>query len=152
MHHFRTTTVGLFLTVWLALSLGIAAAQPADIASPDEASAVFDINTIDPETFQAVAARLPEGMEPEIDGILDDEAWALAPPSGDFVQREPLYGAPSTEKTEFRILYDAKTHLFRNLGLRQQSGRNPRKRDETGLGSAARRSDQDHHGHVSRPP
>ncbi len=67
MPHVRFTTVGLFLTAWLALSFEIASAQsaditsPADTASPDEAAAVFDINAIDPETFQALATRLPEG-------------------------------------------------------------------------------------------
>ena len=52
--------------------------------------------------------RLPDGQAPNIDGKLD-EAWATAPAQGNFVQREPSYGAPSTEKTEFRVLYDDKT-------------------------------------------
>ena len=107
------------LTVVMVLAANrIVAAQPAAPALQDESKAaseeatpVFDINAIDPETFQALAARLPEGMEPRIDGILDDEAWTLASPSGDFIQREPLYGAPSTERTEFRILYDA-SHIY----------------------------------------
>jgi hypothetical protein len=92
---------------------GIVTAQSAENsqASSDGAAPPFDINAIDPETFQAVATRLPEGMEPRIDGVLDDEAWALAPPSGEFIQREPLFGSPSTERTEFRILYDDR-HLY----------------------------------------
>ena len=92
----------------------ILTAQPTAPASEDElrrVSEAFDINTIDPETFQALAARLPEDMKPEIDGLLDDEAWTLATPSGGFTQREPLFGAPSTEKTEFRILYDT-SHIY----------------------------------------
>ena len=72
----------------------------------------FDITTIDPETFRALAVRLPDGQAPRIDGRLDDEVWQLAPPSGNFVQREPQYGAPSTERTEFRILYDERKIYF----------------------------------------
>lgn len=78
-------------------------------ASPALADDPFDIRTIDPETFRAIAARLPEGQGPRIDGRLDDDVWRLAPPSGNFVQREPAFGAPATEPTEFRILYDART-------------------------------------------
>lgn len=69
----------------------------------------FDIKTIDPHTFRAMAVRVSEGQQPKIDGKLTDEAWALAPAQGNFVQREPSFGEPSTERTEFRILYDDKT-------------------------------------------
>jgi hypothetical protein len=103
-----------FLLGMTVLTLsGIVTAQSAENsqASPDEAAPPFDINTIDPDTFQAVATRLPEGLEPEIDGVMNDEAWALATPSGDFIQREPSYGSLSTERTEFRILYDDR-HLY----------------------------------------
>ena len=72
----------------------------------------FDITRIDPETFRAMAVRLPEGQAPRVDGRLDEELWQLAPASGNFVQREPQYGAPSTEKTEFRILYDDRKIYF----------------------------------------
>ncbi len=86
----------------VAFALGLlpsaAAAQPA-----------FDIKSIDPETFRAMAYRLADGQQPEIDGRLTDEAWTLAPVQGNFVQREPAYGSPSTERTEFRVLYDNRT-------------------------------------------
>ena len=45
---------------------------------------------------------------PVIDGVLDDGAWQKAPVAGDFVQEEPREGAPMTERTEFRVLYDAR--------------------------------------------
>jgi hypothetical protein len=73
------------------------------------AQSAFDITKIDPETFRAIAVKLAEGQQPAIDGKLTDEAWALAPAQGHFVQREPDYGQPSSEKTEFRVLYDDKT-------------------------------------------
>jgi hypothetical protein len=72
-------------------------------------SPVFDIKTVDPETFRAIAFKITEAQRPDIDGKLTDEAWSLAPAQGSFVQREPSYGAPSSEKTEFRVLYDDKT-------------------------------------------
>lgn len=81
-----------------------AAAQ--DRPAPDPA---FDINTVDPETFRAIAFRITDAQRPNIDGKLTDEAWSLAPVQGQFVQREPDYGKPSSENTEFRILYDDKT-------------------------------------------
>jgi hypothetical protein len=73
------------------------------------AQTAFDIKTIDPETFRAIAVKLADGQQPEIDGRLTDEAWTLAPAQGNFIQREPGYGQPSSEKTEFRVLYDDKT-------------------------------------------
>lgn len=72
----------------------------------------FDISRIDPETFRVVAVRLPEGQAPRIDGRLDDEVWTLGEAQGNFVQREPQFGAPSTERTEFKILYDDRKIYF----------------------------------------
>ncbi len=77
--------------------------------SSPAAAQSFDIKTIDPESFRAIAVKITDAQRPAIDGRLTDEAWALAPSQGNFVQREPSYGAASTEKTEFRILYDDKT-------------------------------------------
>jgi hypothetical protein len=76
---------------------------------PAFAQAPFDIKLIDPETFRATALRLRDGQQPDIDGRLTEEAWALAPSQGNFIQREPAFGAPATEQTEFKILYDERT-------------------------------------------
>lgn len=100
--------------VILSGCLGCAApllAQPAAPPSTRESEvpddlAVLDVHTIDPHQFTAQAVRLTGGRAPRIDGSLDDEVWQLAPPFGDFIQREPRVGARSTEKTEFRVLYD----------------------------------------------
>jgi hypothetical protein len=72
----------------------------------------FDIRTIDPESFRALAIRVPEGEAPRIDGRLDDPIWDRAPVHGNFIQREPSFGAPSTENTEFRVLYDERNLYF----------------------------------------
>ncbi len=41
-----------------------------------------------------------------IDGKLNEPAWASAPPAGDFTQSYPAIGAKPTDPTEVRILYD----------------------------------------------
>jgi hypothetical protein len=43
---------------------------------------------------------------PHIDGRLDEAVWQDAQPLTGFVQRDPDEGAPSTERTEVRILTD----------------------------------------------
>jgi hypothetical protein len=45
---------------------------------------------------------------PVIDGKLDDPAWATAVPSDTFVQHFPDEGAPPSERTSMRVLYDDK--------------------------------------------
>ncbi len=82
------------------------------VTAADAGPVVTDIQQIDPETFHAIAVRLPEGRAPKIDGRLDDDVWQLAPAQGRFIQREPRFGWASTERTEFRILYDDKTLYF----------------------------------------
>ena len=44
-----------------------------------------------------------------LDGNLDEPAWQQAPVSLGLAQRDPQEGAPSSEKTEFRVLYTATT-------------------------------------------
>jgi hypothetical protein len=42
----------------------------------------------------------------EVDGALDEAAWADAPPFAAFLQRDPDQGRPATEPTEVRFLFD----------------------------------------------
>ena len=53
------------------------------------------------------ATRVTDG--PRIDGRLDDAAWQAATPVEGFTQQEPRLGEPATERTEVRIVYDART-------------------------------------------
>jgi hypothetical protein len=53
------------------------------------------------------AVRVDAG--PRVDGALDDEVWARATPVDTFTQQEPNLGQPATERTEVRIVYDART-------------------------------------------
>ena len=59
-----------------------------------------------PPRPHVTATRTPQ--PPIIDGRLDDPAWATAPPSDSFVQHYPDEGAPATERTTVRVLYDDK--------------------------------------------
>ena len=103
-----------FLAALTLLVVGPAmvCAQPSSGPAPPSPEAddpIVDVRTVDHEAYRAIAARLPEGQAPRIDGRLDDEVWKLAPAQGNFVQREPHFGARASEPTEFRILYDERT-------------------------------------------
>ncbi len=83
----------------ISLLLLAAAPGPRPAASQDRPSA---------------AALLIE-QPVRIDGELTEAAWSSVEWAGDFVQRQPRTGAPSSESTEFAILYTEET-LF--VGLR----------------------------------
>src|SRR5262249_61429691 len=44
----------------------------------------------------------------KIDGRLDEPEWSQAEAATDFRQESPIEGAPASEKTEVRVLYDNK--------------------------------------------
>ncbi|HYH80394.1 MAG TPA: DUF5916 domain-containing protein [Longimicrobium sp.] len=52
------------------------------------------------------AVRLERGASLVIDGRLDEAAWSLAVPATEFRQRRPREGAPASEATEVRFLFD----------------------------------------------
>jgi len=54
---------------------------------------------------QATATRVPNGSI-RVDGRLDDEVWQKASPITDFIQKEPVEGAPPTDAMDVRIAYD----------------------------------------------
>ncbi|NQW02680.1 MAG: carbohydrate binding family 9 domain-containing protein [Acidobacteria bacterium] len=96
------------LLVFFLCPLGVSAQQASLETRPHTGPVITDITAIDHETFEAIATKLPQGRAPKIDGTLNDQEWALAPAQGRFIQREPQFGWESTERTEFRILYDDK--------------------------------------------
>ena len=75
--------------VFATLLLAPAAAAQAPIPAPLEARAVR-----------------ASGAAPEIDGRLDDAAWEQAPVITGFRQKVPDEGAPASERTELRFVYD----------------------------------------------
>ena len=63
------------------------------------------------EALRAVyAVRVDKG--PRMDGRLDDAVWQEAKPIEGFVQRDPGYWTPSTERTVARIVYDNEKLYF----------------------------------------
>jgi len=48
----------------------------------------------------------------KIDGLLDEPAWSSAQPATDFLQQQPNEGAPASERTEVRVLFDDKNIYF----------------------------------------
>ena len=48
----------------------------------------------------------------KIDGQLDEAVWSLGQPATDFRQERPTEGAPATERTEVRVLFDDKNVYF----------------------------------------
>jgi hypothetical protein len=59
------------------------------------------------ELYQFEAVRIAEG--PVIDGSMDEAVWQRAAVIDQFIQQEPEEGAPATERTEVRVLYDGST-------------------------------------------
>lgn len=54
---------------------------------------------------QATIVRIADAAI-RLDGRLDDPAWKDAKPLTDFTQKEPIEGAPSTERMEVKFVYD----------------------------------------------
>jgi Domain of unknown function (DUF5916) len=57
-----------------------------------------------PPTVTAV--RIQQAPPPSVDGRLNDLAWAQARPFPDLIQTDPEEGAPASERTDVRIVYD----------------------------------------------
>lgn len=65
------------------------------------------------------AERVPADGRINVDGSLDEPAWAQAIPATGFRQREPFAGEAATEITEVRILYDDET-IFVGVNARDR--------------------------------
>src|SRR5690242_8425191 len=57
------------------------------------------------------AYRLEADETISLDGRLDEPIWKRAEPAADFRQSDPVNGAPATERTEIRIVFD-REHLY----------------------------------------
>jgi len=90
----------LLVCVWL-LGSGLAHAQPAAQAAA--------VGLVRPT---AVAVRIEATEAPVIDGDLSDPVWSKARVIDQFTQKQPNPGAPPTERTELRILYDENNLYF----------------------------------------
>jgi hypothetical protein len=64
------------------------------------------VDTGSTERPTVTATRLGEADRVQMDGVLDESAWARAGLISSFTQSDPQNGAPATERTEIRILFD----------------------------------------------
>jgi len=92
------------LLSFLVLLGMVAAAAPAALAQTH----VHD------ESTPSISARRAS-RPPVVDGVLDEPVWRDAAMLDSFTQQEPTDGAPATERTEVRVLYDAE-HVY--IGVR----------------------------------
>ena len=70
----------------------------------------LDVLAQNPATFPdrvVTALRLGSGDTIRLDGVPDEAVWKRAAVATGFLQREPDNGAPATESTEVRLVYDA---------------------------------------------
>jgi hypothetical protein len=62
------------------------------------------------DVLQVPATRLTdEATPPTLDGRVNDEAWLGIEPYTSFTQQDPIEGAPASERTEVRVLFDKST-------------------------------------------
>ena len=94
--HRRPTLLRLALPLCGALAAGAAAAQQPARPAPTPAAEL--------RTPVLQASRAAGGIR--VDGRLDDAAWAAAETASDFVQNRPTPGAPASQRTEVRVVYD----------------------------------------------
>jgi len=90
----------------------------------------------DHERLAPRAAAVHTDAEIELDGFLNDAAWALAEPVTRFFQREPDESLPATQRTEVRFLYSASTlyvgaRMYDDLGAAGVVSRLTRRDAET---------------------
>lgn len=74
-------------------------------------SAAAGAQTISLDSSAPLASAAWIDHAPRVDGTLEDPLWITAPLIAGFRQREPIETSPATERTEVRILYDAR-HVY----------------------------------------
>ena len=116
----RTRTVRTLTTLALAAAVGLGAAATSVHAQSPGALTLTgaQTGTIDPQVSAATPSGRPAvtidrtNVPPTIDGRLDDTVWQGAVEVRQFVQQRPVEGAPATERTEVRIVYDSQNIYF----------------------------------------
>jgi hypothetical protein len=117
MRIFRAGSTGLMISMlWVGAaaaqksvppSAGNGAAAPASEAAatqPAGGSAGRSVNA--PVARRSLAAAPLRERAIAVDGRLDEDAWRDASVAADFVVHEPQSGAPSSQRTEARVVYD----------------------------------------------
>ena len=97
--------IGLLATAAAVATLGQAVQAPTDGAGSGHSHGPLDVTVYD-GSAGALAVPSPLTVDPQIDvdGELDEAAWADAPVLTGFTQFDPVEGVPATQRTEARIL------------------------------------------------
>ena len=88
----------------------------------------------DTERRTLTALRLAEDETIQLDGRLDEPMWRDAQPATDLLQQNPVNGAPATERTEIRIVYDQQRLYIGFIAYDSEPGRllaNQMQRDQS---------------------
>jgi hypothetical protein len=105
--------VACTIVVCLAVRSTAFAQSPADGSGNGGADPASrpELRVLAESEFEAVrvqkiitAVRITERIT--LDGQFEEPAWSLAAPGTDFYQRLPRTGAPASDRTEVRVLYD----------------------------------------------
>lgn len=97
--------IGAWVLVAAALPLAVPAAAQSGASTsgtPQAGTAARALRV--PRTMEAY--RLPEGVAIRVDGRLDEAVWEEAPSYADWVQKEPVEGAPAVNDSRVWLLYD----------------------------------------------
>ena len=95
--------------------LFVVAASPLSAGGQRPASA---------EVIQIAAQPLAESaVMPIVDGKMTDEAWLKVEPYTNFIQTDPIEGAPASERTEVRVLYDKSTLYIGVIAFDSEPGK-----------------------------
>jgi hypothetical protein len=102
MRFILTTAVSIVVSGWVVVFSLV-----AQDVSEEAAVALSSIELIDPELVPRPTLLAIRTSGPIIiDGVLNEVMWAGVEPAQNFIQATPNTGAPATERTEVRILYD----------------------------------------------
>jgi hypothetical protein len=99
-----------FSCVLVAAAAAPAAAQSGgESADPAPEARILDESEFEAVRVQKIITALRITERITLDGRFDEPAWSRALPGSDFYQRLPRTGAPATDRTEVRVLYDEDT-------------------------------------------
>ena len=103
------------LSVALSIALFTLVAQAQDRSTQDNKqqsppATITQAPSQNTGTRRIQAIRVSEAIK--IDGLLDESSWSIAQPATDFLQQQPTEGAPASERTEVRVLFDDRNIYF----------------------------------------
>jgi hypothetical protein len=107
---FRARLIGAFSIALFAL-----VAQAQDLSTRDNIQLSTPEDTTQSPSQSSGTRRIKAirvSDQIKVDGLLDESPWSLAQPATDFRQERPIEGAPATERTEVRVLFDDKNIYF----------------------------------------